>query len=301
MPFIHPRLISASPFVPHDYGDLERVRTFPQGSVPEAAYRRFCADYGALNDVEVSRIVYESDGLNVTGIMAVARNAQIGAHPAVLYNRGGNREFGKLTVYHVMRLMVPLARAGYLVFASNYRGNDGGEGKEEFGGADVNDVLALLAIAQSHTAYDGTNSFMVGHSRGGMMTYGAMKRGAAIQAAVSIAAPSDLFASEADRPEMKRGVHDQLIPGDAETRVAAYEARSAVFWPEKLNRPLLLLHGDADERVDVSHSVRLAEKLAESGKVHELVIYPGGKHALVRQWDDVLKRMLAWFARWAAI
>ena len=36
-----------------------------------------------------------------------------------------------------------------MVVASQYRGNAGGEGKEEFGGKDVNDVLNLLPLLES--------------------------------------------------------------------------------------------------------------------------------------------------------
>ena len=50
--------------------------------------------------------------------------------------------------------MVNMARWGYVVVASQYRGNDGGEGREEFGGADVNDVLNLLPVLEQVTSAD---------------------------------------------------------------------------------------------------------------------------------------------------
>ncbi len=64
---------------------------------------------------------------------------------------------------------------GFVVVASQYRGADGGEGKEEYGGADIADVLNLIPLAKSLGYADMKNVFMFGNSRGGMMTYLALK------------------------------------------------------------------------------------------------------------------------------
>lgn len=287
-----PRLLSLEPFAPHPYASLEGV--FPPGAVPEAVYRQMLKKYAENSAVEVRRIVYRSEGLRVTGILATPRALTPGAHPIIVYNRGGNREFGKLTLPQIGRTLMPLAQAGALVFASNYRGNDGGEGREEFGGADVADVLTLLDIARAHPAWDGRNAYMIGHSRGGMMTYLAIKAGARLNAAVAIAAPSDLFASGQERPEIEERVHRALIPGEGDARKEAYRARSALYWPQRLTTPLLLLHGDMDDRVDAGHTLRLGAALAHAGMPHETVIYPNGNHALVRHWPQAMERMQGW-------
>ena len=60
-----------------------------------------------------------------------------------------------------------LSRNGYVVLASQYRGNDGGQGQEEFGGADVNDVLNLMPLARSLSFADAKNTVILGFSRGG--------------------------------------------------------------------------------------------------------------------------------------
>ena len=46
-----------------------------------------------------------------------------------------------------------------MVLASQYRGNDGGEGLEEPGGADVNDVVTLVSLASSLAYADPKNIF----------------------------------------------------------------------------------------------------------------------------------------------
>lgn len=287
-------MISSEIFIPHTLQSLEKAKVFPS-PLPEDFYSKMCNDYAQVKDIVTSRIVYESDGLKVTGISALPVKTEKGKHPIVIYNRGGNREFGRLTVLSVMRALHPFAHGGYLVYASNYRGNDGSEGIEEFGGADVGDVLNLIEIAKQNPAWDGKNIFMQGHSRGGMMTYACLRRNKTITAAVSIAGFSDMFQGIVERPEMETKVHRQLIKVPENEREEAYKARSAIFWADEIDAPLLLLHGDADDRVDVSHSINLAKKLEEAGKEYELVIYKGGSHALLRHWDEVKAKSIGWF------
>ena len=287
-------ILSAERFIPHTLQHLIDAHVFAN-ALPEAFYTKITADYDALTDVTVQRIVYESDGLKVTGLMALPTNITPGKHPLLIYNRGGNREFGKLTVLSAMRSMVPFAQAGYIVFASNYRGNDGGEGREEFGGSDVNDVMNLIAIGHENPAWDGKNTHMIGHSRGGMMTALAMKRGVKLNSAILIAALTNAHVLLED-PLMVKYVLEPLVP-DYAGNPAALTDRSAVDWPQALNAPILLLHGDKDERVNVENSQALQTALTAAKKTSELVIYPGGNHALIRHWNEVLAACLAWMKR----
>lgn len=279
--------IASSLFIPDTLEQLTNDRVFPQ-ALPEAFYSKMLADYQAVEDVQTSHITYQSDGLKITGLMALPKLITPKKHPVLIYNRGGSREYGRLTLLSAMRSMIPFARAGYLVFASNYRGNNGSEGQEEFGGADVNDVLNLLEIAVGHEGFDGKNRFMLGHSRGGMMTYQAIKKGAKLNAAISLAGMADLFESQSE-PMIK--LYEKLIPGFAENREQALAERSAIHWPEKITIPLLLLHGTADEAIHHTQSERLAAALTSPSK---LQLYEQGNHALVRQWDDVLIRSKQW-------
>ncbi|MFO1242716.1 MAG: alpha/beta fold hydrolase [Rickettsiales bacterium] len=213
----------------------------------------------------------------------------------VIYNRGGNREFGKLAVGQIlfMSRLIKAFPAGIL--ASNYRGNDGGEGKDEFGGSDIHDVLDLIEAGKKEPWWDGKNIFMVGGSRGGMMTYLAIKHGAPLNAAVAWAGPTDLFAAGKERPEMEENVHSKIIPGGPEARDAEYRERSAIFWPEKLDKPLLILHGDADWRVDVHHARDLAKKLKELKKPYSYIEFSGDDHFLTKNKDQVIPLIADWF------
>ena len=51
----------------------------------------------------------------------------------------------------------------------------------------------------------------------------------------------------------------------------------------KLRRPLLLVHGMADDNVLFANSTALMKKLQDLQKPFDLMTYPGGKHGLIRQ------------------
>jgi dipeptidyl aminopeptidase/acylaminoacyl peptidase len=291
-----PHLITQEPFVPHTLEHLNKVHAFPS-PLPPQAYSKMLESYQALGDVKVWRIAYDSDHLTVTGLLAEPENWSRGAHPLVIYNRGGSREFGKLTLLSAMRSMVPYAQKGYLVAASNYRGTDGGDGVEEFGGNDVNDVLRLIERASEHPGFDGRNVYMIGHSRGAMMTYLALRRGAPVNAAVGLAGMADLFQTAQERPDIEEHVFHRLIVKNDKSREEEYKNRSVVYWAGELTVPIQLHHGDADNRVHVNQSQKLADILKQHGITHELLVWPGDNHALLRNWDKVIHHTLDWMER----
>jgi dipeptidyl-peptidase-4 len=58
----------------------------------------------------------------------------------------------------------------------------------------------------------------------------------------------------------------------------AYRRSSPVFDAASLSRPMLLIHGLADDNVFVANSLRLSAGLFEAGKWHELVLIPNATH-----------------------
>ncbi len=292
------RLLTAGPFIPHDFAFLTETRNFRAGDITETQYQSFLARLNAVDDVTIQRITYLSEGLRITGAMLLPKNLQAASCPILIYNRGGSGNFGILTAMNMMRL-ADYARAGYIVFASNYRGNDGSEGKDEFGGAEIQDVLELLAIARTHPAWDGRNAFMYGHSRGSMMTFLAIKHGAKLNAAAAVAGPTDPARLEVERPDMLP-VYRRMIPDFDARREQAFAERSALAWADTLNVPLLLLQGDNDDRVDAAHTLALDAELTRLGKAHKTVIYPGGDHSLSRFRKESQAEIMQWFAHYKA-
>jgi dipeptidyl aminopeptidase/acylaminoacyl peptidase len=146
-----------------------------------------------------------------------------------------------------------MASWGYVVVASQYRGSiDGGEGKDGFGGRDLNDVLNLFLVLSEIPGADTARVGMYRESRGGMMTYLALKRSCNVKAAAVVGGMTDAFDVIKNHPEMEDVSFKPLIPDYSLKRDAVLKARSAVYWSDSLCRqtPLLIMHGGADSRVE---------------------------------------------------
>lgn len=269
----------------------------PESVTGEDADRRLKALAELSAEVRLEALTYESDGLRVKGYLAIPKAGE--NLPSVIFNRGGNRDFGALSPYRAALLLGRLARHGYVVAASQYRGVDGGEGMEEFGGAELADILNLLPLLESLPEADATRVGIYGWSRGGMMTYQALAATDRFKAAVVGAGPSDIAATIEHRPVMEERVLAELVPNWKETREAAIAHRSAIRWPEKLSAttPILLLHGTGDWRVDVTQSLNMATALYEAKRPYRLMVFEGGDHGLSEFRDEVDEVVAAWFDR----
>jgi dipeptidyl aminopeptidase/acylaminoacyl peptidase len=241
--------------------------------------------------VECYKIKYLSDGLKVVGFVL---KPKVGSKfPVMIFNRGGNREYSKITK-KTLTYLAFLSSNNYVVLATQYRGNDGGQGREQFGGKDINDVLNLIPLAKSLPFTDPNKTVMYGISRGGMMTYLAIKEGATIRAAAVVGGITDLIQTYKERDEGMKKVITELVGFDR----TEWKKRSASYWPEKINVPVLILHGEDDWRVKVSQAKKLSDKLKQLGKPHELVIFPKGDHGLSTHSREKNRKIFEWFDKY---
>lgn len=259
-----------------------------------------CSDSSNICDdgqIVVRKISYLSDGLNIKGYLAVPKADSL--YPCVIYCRGGNREFGMITEEYAEKTLGNIAKWGYIVIATQYRGVAGGEGKEEFGGKDINDVLNLIDVLATIPKADTSRIGMYGFSRGGMMTYIALSKTDKIDAAIIHSGASDLFETEMKRPNMAR-IFSELIPDYSTDREAELTARSAIHWVEKLNKntPILLLHGGSDWRVNPQQAIDMAEKLSELGHPSRFVFFKNGSHSLKENSEEMNSITRDWLNRY---
>ena len=238
------------------------------------------------------RVVYESDGLRIVGFLAYPKGAPEGAArlPCVLFNRGGNRDFGANTPANFLGsaqprhgvglrpVRVELPRLAGIGRAGRVRR----QRRERR--AQRHPRLRQLAFA------DRDRIGMWGHSRGGMMTYIALTKTDRIRAAVIGAGITDLERMIALRPEMDTEVAAQTVPDWKTNRARAIEARSAVRFVDRLpaNVPILLVHGTADMRVDPRDSMDMARALFASRKPVSLLLVEGADHRITRTPRRVL-------------
>lgn len=250
-------------------------------------------EYVFLDSLNFYAITYLSDTLKVNGFLIEPKNGN--KLPVLIFNRGGNREFGALTIGLLIEWAAPIAKEGYLILASQYRGNSGSEGKDEFGGRDVNDVLNLIPVIDKLPGADPARIGVYGWSRGGMMSYMALTRTNRIKAAIIGGAPTDLLTELERRPEMEK-VYAELIPGYSTNKIGELKKRSAIYWTDKLCRTssYLILHGKSDWRVDYSQAENMVEKLKFENIQVESVFYDNADHGIYEYRTEKNAKIISW-------
>jgi dipeptidyl aminopeptidase/acylaminoacyl peptidase len=76
------------------------------------------------------------------------------------------------------------------------------------------------------------------------------------------------------------------------------QARSAVQWVDKLDVPLLILHGTADAQISATRALEFAQRLQSLGKTYELVMYANDGHGLPMNRRDSDRRVIEWFRKY---
>lgn len=253
-----------------------------------------------IEETIVEKITYQSDGLKVKGYLACPK--QSGLYPVLIWNRGGTGDRGALDDLRAYLILASTARWGYVVMATQYRGNRGSEGHEDWGDKDVNDALALLEIAEDLPDADTSRVGIEGASRGGMTTYRALSMENQFKCAIVHAGVADLFELEKNRLEFGAFIEKMFghLPPEEKQRELAL--RSAVYFADRLPHtcPILLLHGDADTQVPVAQSVKLAAELKKHGVPYRLVIIEGGGHVALKDgsYKEIDVHRQAWLKQY---
>ena len=89
-------------------------------------------------------------------------------YPVVIFNRGSYIRNDICFVHAPLFKM--MVKNGFIVIAPALRGSEGGEGKDELGGSELADIMNIQEVLKEIEIADLENVFMLGESRGGMMT-----------------------------------------------------------------------------------------------------------------------------------
>lgn len=231
-----------------------------------------------LDSVNVFQITYLSDGLRVKGYMDIPKKP--GKYPCIIFNRGGNRENSKLTKDGYMGMLAELASYGYCVVASQYRGNDGGEGAEEFGGKDIDDVLNMIPLLSNLDNADTSRIGMFGGSRGGMMTYLALTKTNRIKAAVVLSGIADFKQSIENTNFNADSMFYSWLSEYRENKKQFIKDRSPMEFADKICKttPIFIIQGTGDGRVTTPQVFDLARKFYALKQPFRLTIFEGATH-----------------------
>lgn len=274
--------------------DLGKLKD-EQGKIVESCPMRVDSPYA--DKVEIFKLKYLSDGLKISGFLLRPVDLTDGEkRPVIIYNRPGIGDSHKINEKTLAYLSI-LPADGYVVAATQYRGNDGGEGSESYLDKDLDDVINILALAKSLPYVDTERIGMLGFSRGAAVTYQLLKRQVDVKAACVMGCATDFVDAYSLLPHYQLFLQ-AVFHGTPETAKEEYTKRSPLYWPEKINVPLLLIQGTDDHHVPAHQVPQLAEKLKELNKVHDMVIYPEGDHELDKVRDDKDRRILEWFNKY---
>jgi dipeptidyl aminopeptidase/acylaminoacyl peptidase len=244
--------------------------------------------------ISLYTVTYRSQEWRVKALLAVpeedGREERRGRKwPALLYCRGGIKSVGKVRPERISQL----ASFGYIVLAPHYRGNEGGEGRDEFGGADRHDVFAAYELLRRLSIVDSRRISAFGFSRGGMMALFAAMECPGLLAAVVWGGVSDMFLTYEERVDLRRML--RRVIGHPRKQVEGYRCRTPLFRAAEIACPVLIIHGTEDQNVGVAHALRLVDALQREGKPHELWLVEGASH-LFRgdEMERYTRRMFAW-------
>ena len=133
-------------------------------------------------------------------------------------------------------------------------------------------VAALQAAAERHPDLDLSRVAIRGWSFGGYLAaLAVLRRPDVFHAAVAGAPVTDW---RAVRHPLHRAVPGRPRPSDPAPYAALLADRDAA----KLSRPLLLIHGLADDNVVVAHTLRLSAALLAAGRPHSVLPLSGVTH-----------------------
>jgi dipeptidyl-peptidase-4 len=178
-----------------------------------------------------------------------------------------------------------LASEGFIVFVLDNRGS--GMRGERFestswhhlSDVEVEDQVTGVQFLRSLAFVDGDHIGIFGWSYGGYMALQSVLRAPEYFAAAVAGAPvTDWRLYDTHYTERYLGTPQDNPEGYAKSDVLTYAAT--------LKRPLLLIHGMADDNVLFQHSTLLMKALQDANRPFELMTYPGGKHGLVRHADQ---------------
>lgn len=253
------------------------------------------AEYVAACDGRyvLEKVRYRSDGLAVIAYFYHPTSSEGMNRPVIVFNRGSFVR-GDIAP-ELLPMFRRLADAGFAVVAPLYRGSDGGEGRDEMGGADLNDLLNVVPLLAQLGGLDTGHVFLYGESRGGMMVFQAIRDGFPARAAATLGAFTDL--GELTSSPAGAAMAQRIWSDFDQRREEIISRRSAIHWPERLGIPLLLMHGSADGDVPPAQTLRLATELAKAQKELGVVVFAGGNHTLRQHRVEHDRQVVEFFRR----
>jgi len=239
-----------------------------------------------------SKTVFETDGLNISGQIYLPDGD--GPHPTVCVCHGipNSRPDASLSIsdrgYH-----------GLAALIFNFRGTGGSGGNFDILGW-TRDLGAALDYLWTLAEVDRGRLFLLGFSGGAAVSVCVAAQDERVSSVAACACPAEFgsFLSEPGQPQSTIEhfreigiIRDKSFPPSMGAWLDDFKSVSPISYVARISpRPLLLVHGDRDETVDVSHARKL---YAQAGETKQLAIIEGAGHGL-RQDERAMAITIGW-------
>ena len=257
-------------------------------------------------------VSYLSDGLKIYAMMTVPSGQKPPTGwPVIVFNHGYIPPDVYRTTQRYVAYVDQIARSGYIVFKSDYRGHDRSEGTA--GGVYTQpnysiDVLNAVASMKGYPDADPNRIGMWGHSMGGYITLRSMVVSQDIKVGViwaGVVAPyPDLFTrwnpgARETTPERGSWVYSmEQTYGSVGQNPDFWNSISANAYVRELNRPIQLHHGTGDHDVPWEFSQMLYDEMRAANQTVEFYTYEGDNHNLSNSFDLAMQRTIEFFDRY---
>lgn len=192
---------------------------------------------------------------------------------------------------------------GFLVFEPNFRGSIGyglehyRANRGRFGDIDYKDIMLGVDYLIKKGIADAQRLVIGGWSYGGTMTYWAVGHTNRFKAAVAVAGVSNLI-SRYGQSDINYGdiARWELLDVPIKNPGNFLKASPLQFLGN-CKTPILIMHGENDDRVPVMQAWEAYRALKDIGTDVEMVLYPKATHGInsPKQFADVLQRWISWY------
>jgi len=262
-------------------------------------------------------VAYQSEGLKIYGLLTVPIGSKpTGGWPVILFNHGYILPASYSTANSYAIMIDPLASAGYIVFAPDYRGNGGSDGtplQPYISPVYITDSMNALASIKKYKDANSQKIGVFGHSMGGNITLHELVMTHDFKAAELMAGVVGNEAGLAQWWDQRFAAHS-IVGNDLDTyhafekMIEAHGAPSTDpnYWnaidPTQflsfINAPVQIQVGSADTEVPIDFSASLKESLQKAGKNVDYNIYPGADHNLAPDTTSAMATTVAFFNKY---
>lgn len=239
------------------------------------------------------------DNYEIEGLLLKPLGYEAGKrYPLILQIHGG--PYGKFSDTFNSRNQIWAAN-GYAVLMANPRGSTGYGVKftqanlGDWGGKDFQDIMAGVDAVIAKGIADADKCVVMGGSYGGFMTFWTVSQTDRFKAAIGHAAISDWYSfhGQSDIP----GLMEYGFKGKPWDVPENYRRWSPMTYVSKVKTPLMITHGERDQRVNIQQGEQYYRALKKRGVEVVFYRYPREGHGIQEPNHiiDLTQRQLEWF------